>query len=118
MSPNKKPSSMNEEGSIRSQTGRRNMSGNLKPQESNDNLYGVVIEAQGGNPQTGKCLCPAHNDSNPSLHVSEGRDGRLLLYCFAGCPYEKIVNALARKGIHVRSGKRTSSTSRSNQATT
>lgn len=36
-------------------------------------------------------LCPAHDDRNPSLHVSSGDDGRALLVCFAGCPTESIV---------------------------
>jgi putative DNA primase/helicase len=39
-------------------------------------------------------LCPAHADTNPSLSVSQGRDGRALVYCFAGCPTDSIVRAL------------------------
>ena len=30
-------------------------------------------------------LCPAHDDSSPSLAISEGDDGRVLLHCHAGC---------------------------------
>lgn len=37
--------------------------------------------------------CPAHDDRNPSLSVSE-KDGRILLHCHAGCTLEKIVSAL------------------------
>ena len=29
--------------------------------------------------------CPAHDDRNPSLHVTEGRHGCVLLKCHAGC---------------------------------
>ncbi|MDR1000647.1 MAG: hypothetical protein LBL96_07615 [Clostridiales bacterium] len=29
--------------------------------------------------------CPAHDDKTPSLHVSEGDDGKILLTCYAGC---------------------------------
>ncbi len=29
-----------------------------------------------------KALCPVHDDANPSLSVSEGEDGRVLLNCF------------------------------------
>ena len=38
--------------------------------------------------------CPAHEDHNPSLHVSEGSEGRIILKCFAGCTAENIVAAL------------------------
>ena len=37
--------------------------------------------------------CPAHDDRNPSLSISE-KDGRILLHCFAGCTVEGIVSAL------------------------
>jgi hypothetical protein len=37
--------------------------------------------------------CPAHEDDNPSLSITE-RDGRILLKCFAGCAAESIVSAL------------------------
>lgn len=39
-----------------------------------------------------KARCPCHEDRNPSLSVK--MNGRLLLHCFAGCPYERIVAAL------------------------
>ena len=29
--------------------------------------------------------CPAHEDRNPSLSISEGDDGRALLFCHRGC---------------------------------
>jgi putative DNA primase/helicase len=38
--------------------------------------------------------CPSHDDHNPSLSIGIGKDGKLLLHCFAGCPYEAIVEAL------------------------
>ena len=37
--------------------------------------------------------CPAHDDSNPSLSVSEADDGRVLLKCFARCSTPDIVEA-------------------------
>ena len=37
--------------------------------------------------------CPAHNDAEPSLSVTES-DGRILLHCFAGCPVDAICAAL------------------------
>lgn len=41
-----------------------------------------------------KACCPAHKDRHPSLSISEGGDGRVLLKCFAGCSTEAIANAL------------------------
>lgn len=39
--------------------------------------------------------CPAHNDINPSLQITEMQDGRLLLHCFSQhCGAIDIVNAL------------------------
>ena len=38
--------------------------------------------------------CPAHDDANPSLSITEGTDGRILLKCHAGCPVESILAAL------------------------
>lgn len=38
--------------------------------------------------------CPAHEDRNPSLSISEGTDGRVLLNCHAGCTTTSIVQAL------------------------
>ena len=39
-------------------------------------------------------LCPAHDDSHPSLSVGQGADGRVLIHCFAGCDAQAIVNAV------------------------
>ena len=41
-----------------------------------------------------QALCPAHEDREPSLSVSQGEDGRALITCFAGCETEEIVTAL------------------------
>lgn len=38
--------------------------------------------------------CPAHDDRSPSLTVSEGSDGRILVHCFAGCEVENVVGAV------------------------
>jgi putative DNA primase/helicase len=37
--------------------------------------------------------CPAHDDGTPSLHVSEGNDGRVLLCDQAGCAVEDVLAA-------------------------
>jgi hypothetical protein len=39
-------------------------------------------------------LCPYHHDSEPSLSINEGEDGRVLINCFADCEREEIVKAI------------------------
>jgi hypothetical protein len=38
--------------------------------------------------------CPAHNDRRPSLGVREADDGRVLLYCRAGCETSAILDSI------------------------
>lgn len=38
--------------------------------------------------------CPAHRDRSPSLAVTEGAEGRVLLRCWAGCGTEAVLAAL------------------------
>ena len=45
-------------------------------------------------------LCPAHSDSQPSLSISEGNNGRVLLYCFAQCNYRAIADAFVQQGAN------------------
>jgi DNA-binding transcriptional ArsR family regulator len=40
--------------------------------------------------------CPAHDDSEPSLHLSESPDGTLLWHCHAGCPQDAVQRELER----------------------
>jgi putative DNA primase/helicase len=55
--------------------------------------------AEGGNQATrsGKgwsARCPAHDDRNPSLSISEGSEGKALVHCHAGCGFDDIVEAI------------------------
>jgi hypothetical protein len=43
--------------------------------------------------------CPAHDDRSPSLSIAEGREGRVLMFCHAGCEIDAIARAL---GIELR----------------
>ncbi|MDP9437220.1 MAG: hypothetical protein M3P49_00490 [Actinomycetota bacterium] len=63
--------------------------------------------------------CPAHDDREPSLSISEGDDGRVLLKCFAGCGLENIVAAidLKVKDLFADGGRGGRSYSSSNGAT-
>lgn len=46
-----------------------------------------------------KACCPAHEDKNPSLAISETSDGVVLLKCWAGCTTQSIVSAV---GLELR----------------
>jgi putative DNA primase/helicase len=54
-----------------------------------DRLSGVKETSSGWSAR-----CPAHEDRQASLSISEGQDGRVLLKCHAGCDHKKIVSAL------------------------
>lgn len=41
-----------------------------------------------------KAFCPAHDDRKQSLHVSEGKDGRVLIHCHAGCSVNDVCAAI------------------------
>ena len=43
--------------------------------------------------------CPAHNDSNPSLSISDGKDGKILVHCHAGCDQNAVIDALKGRGL-------------------
>ena len=60
-----------------------------------DRSADAIIEALGGN-SSGMCRCPAHDDNNPSLHVSEGANGKVLVKCHAGCSQEAVISTLKR----------------------
>ncbi len=47
----------------------------------------------------GMVRCPCHEDHNPSLSISEGQDGKLLVNCFAGCDPVDILRALNGQGL-------------------
>ena len=42
--------------------------------------------------------CPAHDDRNPSLSVSDS-NGKILVKCWAGCSQEEVIGALRSMGL-------------------
>ncbi len=42
--------------------------------------------------------CPAHDDRNPSLSVSD-KNGKILVHCWAGCTQEEVIGALRGMGL-------------------
>ena len=47
------------------------------------------------------CPCPVHKngDRNASLSLKDGRDGRVLFYCFAGGSFQEVAAALRARGL-------------------
>jgi putative DNA primase/helicase len=65
---------------------------------------GIALRGRrNGNGWLVSCPCPNHGkgrgDRSPSLSVSDGDDGRLLLRCFAGCDFADILDALKHRGL-------------------
>ena len=61
----------------------------------------ALAEALGGAEKRGAewcALCPAHDDTSPSLAITE-RDGKTLWVCRAGCPQEAVTAALQKQGL-------------------
>lgn len=56
-----------------------------------------IFNAKGSNGKY-KALCPAHNDKNPSLSITQ-KEGVTLLHCFAGCNVYDIVKEV---GLTIR----------------
>jgi len=52
------------------------------------------LEAVRRNADGWTARCPAHDDRTPSLSVSEGTDGRVLLHCHAGCDTKAVLDTL------------------------
>ena len=46
------------------------------------------------------CRCPAHEDRNPSLSVTQ-RGGQVLVHCHAGCTQEAVLEALEARGLDI-----------------
>ena len=43
--------------------------------------------------------CPAHDDKKPSLSISEGRQGVVLVKCWSGCAQADVIQALRDRGL-------------------
>ena len=48
--------------------------------------------------------CPAHDDRTPSLSIRDADDGKVLLYCHAGCRQEGVIAALRTRGLWTANG--------------
>src|SRR5258708_38315742 len=63
------------------------------------NLKGVRTSLRGW-----KACCPAHADREPSLSIRLGEQGQGLLKGFAGCPIERITEAMGLTVIDLLPG--------------
>lgn len=43
--------------------------------------------------------CPAHDDKNPSLSISDGKEGKVLVHCHAGCDQGAVIDALKSRNL-------------------
>ena len=43
--------------------------------------------------------CPAHADRSPSLSIADTADGKVLVYCHAGCEQALVIDALRDRGL-------------------
>lgn len=65
-----------------------------------NNFLGRLQKCRKTGKQTWMACCPAHNDKNPSMIVTEGIDGRVLVHCFSHeCGIDSIVEAV---GMEIR----------------
>jgi hypothetical protein len=68
-----------------------------------DHIGATLKGRRNGNGWLVRCPCPNHGkgrgDRFPSLSVSDGDDGRLLLRCFAGCEFVDILDELKHRGL-------------------
>ena len=44
-------------------------------------------------------LCPAHDDRYPSLSIRDTDDGKVLVYCHAGCDQMSVIGELRARGL-------------------
>jgi putative DNA primase/helicase len=60
-----------------------------------------IAQALGGH-RTGAtwvARCPAHEDRKPSLSISSGNDGKVLVHCHAGCDQRDVIAILRQRGL-------------------
>ncbi|HDZ55390.1 MAG TPA: virulence-associated protein E [Pseudomonas xinjiangensis] len=59
-----------------------------------DRILIQLDKVKASGPNKWKACCPAHDDKDPSLAISEAEDGKVLLHCWAGCTIHQITAAL------------------------
>lgn len=67
----------------------------------------TIARALGGHRAgaTWMARCPVHDDRSPSLSISAGKDGRVLVRCHAGCDQRDLIAALQERGLWQTTGR-------------
>jgi hypothetical protein len=61
--------------------------------------FAALLDARPVGPGKWLGRCPAHRDRNPSYSIAEGRDGRVIGFCFAGCALTAVLKVM---GLRLR----------------
>ena len=66
----------------------------------------TIARALGGHRAgaTWMARCPVHEDRSPSLSISAGKDGKVLVRCHAGCDQRDLIEALRERGLWPTTG--------------
>ena len=49
--------------------------------------------------------CPAHEDREPSLSITDAKSGKVLVRCHAGCDQRQVIAALRSRGVWETEGR-------------
>ena len=69
--------------------------------DKNDELYNIAkyCGRESKYKEGYKCLCPLHNDKNPSLLLNLSHNGNIVATCLAGCNWKDLLNHFKDKGL-------------------
>jgi putative DNA primase/helicase len=67
----------------------------------------TIAKALGGHRAgaTWMARCPVHDDRAPSLSISSGKDGKVLVRCHAGCDQRDVIATLRKRGLWETTGR-------------
>ena len=68
----------------------------------------TIAKALGGRKVVSSWMagCATHDDRNPSLSIRDGSDGKVLVWCHAGCDQARVIDALRARGLWEDNGRR------------
>lgn len=59
-----------------------------------DEILSRLDKVKRTGPNNWMACCPAHDDRSPSMTLHAADDGRIAVYCHAGCSFEEIKDAV------------------------